>query len=74
MLSPELKGIRDKYTTLASTGCTTEFCQAGRLRRKGMVFVCASGAAAEGAKSMFESILGGTVGEVLGGRYIEEVF
>jgi len=39
-----------------------------------MVFVCASGAAAEGAKSMFESILGGTVGEVLGGRYIEEVF
>lgn len=39
-----------------------------------MVFVCASGAAAEGAKSMFESILGGTVGEALGGRYIEEVF
>lgn len=30
MLSPELKGIRDKHTTLASTGCTTEFCQAGR--------------------------------------------
>jgi len=30
MLSPELKGIRDKYTTLASTGCTTDFCQAGR--------------------------------------------
>lgn len=44
------------------------------LRKHGVVFVCASGAAAKGSKRMFEMLLAGTVADVLGERYVEEVF
>lgn len=44
------------------------------LKRKGMAFVCTTKAAAESTKSILENILGGRVGEMLGERYIEEVF
>ncbi len=44
------------------------------LARQGMVFVCSSRAAAEGTKSTFGSVLGGSVEEMLGERYVEEIF
>lgn len=31
VLNPELERIRNKHTTLASTGCTRDFCQSGRM-------------------------------------------
>ena len=30
-LNPELERIRSKHTILASTGCTRDFCQSGRM-------------------------------------------
>ena len=44
------------------------------LRRQGMAFVCTNRAAALATKGVFESVLGGCVGEMLGERYVEEVF
>ncbi|KAK4697678.1 hypothetical protein P7C71_g445, partial [Lecanoromycetidae sp. Uapishka_2] len=44
------------------------------LSRRGMIFICAGGLAAEGAKRMFERILGGHVEAALGERYVEEVY
>ena len=44
------------------------------LKRQGMIFVCGNKGAADGAKYVFESMLGGTVGEMLKGRYVEEVY
>ena len=44
------------------------------MKKQGMVFVCASGAAAKGTKSIFEKVLGGDVEKTLGERYVEEVF
>ncbi|KAK3166957.1 hypothetical protein OEA41_010082 [Lepraria neglecta] len=38
------------------------------MKKQGMVFVCASGAAAKGTKSIFEKILGGDGEKVLGER------
>jgi sulfite reductase alpha subunit-like flavoprotein len=66
--NPEKRRVHDNLSLAA------QHIKSKVIRRKGMVFVCASGAAAKGTKSMFESILGGSVGEVLSGRYIEEVF
>ena len=31
VLNPELERIRNKHTILASTGCTRDFCQSGRM-------------------------------------------
>lgn len=31
LLNPELERIRNKHTILASTGCSREFCQSGRM-------------------------------------------
>lgn len=44
------------------------------LKRKGMAFVCTNRAAAESTKRVVEDILGGRVREMLGERYVEEVF
>ena len=44
------------------------------LRRGGVAFVCTNRAAAVSTKGVVEGILGGRVGEVLGERYVEEVF
>ena len=43
-------------------------------RQGAVVYVCASGAAAKGAKSVFEQMLGANVEDSLGERYVEEVF
>ncbi len=43
-------------------------------KREGVVFVCTNKAAAVATKGMFEGILGGRVGEMLGERYVKEVF
>lgn len=44
------------------------------LKGRGMLFVCASGAAARGARDTFDKVLGGSSAELLGERYVEEVF
>ena len=44
------------------------------VKKKGLVFVCASSAAAEGTKSMFEKVIGSSVEKMLGERYLEDVF
>ena len=44
------------------------------LRREGVAFVCTNRLAAASTKGVVESILGGGMGEVLGERYVEEVF
>ena len=31
VLTPEFRSIQDRYQALASTGCTAQFCQAGRM-------------------------------------------
>ena len=43
-------------------------------KREGMVFVCTNKAAATNTKRMFENIFGGRMSEMLGERYVEEVF
>ena len=43
-------------------------------KQEAMVFVCTNKDAAMATKSTFESILGGCVGEMLGERYVEEVY
>lgn len=43
-------------------------------KQEGMAFVCTNKVAAKEIKSTFEIILGGRVGEMLGERYVEEVF
>lgn len=43
-------------------------------RREGVIFICANTAAAKATKSIFEKILGGRVGEILGERYVEEIY
>ena len=44
------------------------------LDQSGVVFVCTSQAAAHATASAFDSLVGGNVREVLGDRYLEEVF
>ena len=44
------------------------------LKQKAMIFVCTNRTAALATKSTFESILGGHMGEMLGERYVEEVY
>jgi sulfite reductase alpha subunit-like flavoprotein len=44
------------------------------MKKQGFVFVCAGAAAAQGTKAVFEIILGGDVKNILGERYVEEVF
>ena len=44
------------------------------VKREGMAFVCTNTPAAVATKAAFENILGGRVGEMLGERYVEEVF
>ena len=43
------------------------------VKRKGLVFVCASSAAAEGTKSMFEKVIGSSIEKMLGERYLQDV-
>lgn len=43
-------------------------------KQEAMIFVCTNKVAALATKSTFESILGGRVGEMLGERYVEEVY
>ena len=44
------------------------------VKKKGLVFVCANRAAAEGTKSTFEMVIGSSVKKMLGERYLEDVF
>ena len=44
------------------------------VKREGMAFICTNTPAAVATKAVFEDILGGRVGDVLGERYVEEVF
>ena len=44
------------------------------VKRKGLVFVCAGLAAAEGIKSMFEKVIGSSVEKMIGERYLEDVY
>ncbi len=44
------------------------------VKAKGLVFVCASSAAAEGTKRMFEKVIGSSVEKMIGERYLEEVY
>ena len=44
------------------------------VKREGMAFICTNAPAAVATKAVFEDILGGRVGDVLGERYVEEVF
>ena len=43
------------------------------IKREGMAFICSNKSAAIATKMTFENILGGPV-EMLGERYVEEVF
>ena len=43
-------------------------------KKEAMIFVCTNKVAAMATKSAFEKILGGCVGEMLGERYVEEVY
>ena len=44
------------------------------VKKKGLVFVCAGSAAAEGTKSMLEKVIGSSVEKMLGERYLEDVY
>ena len=44
------------------------------VKKKGLVFVCAGIAAAEGTKNMFEKVIGSSVEKMIGERYLEDVF
>ena len=44
------------------------------VKTKGLVFVCTGSAAAEGTKSMFEKVIGSSVGKMIGERYLEEIY
>ena len=44
------------------------------LKREGVVFVCANRDAASATKGAVEDVIGGKVGDVLGERYVEEVY
>ena len=43
-------------------------------KQEGMAFICTNQVAAKATKSTFNDIFGGRVGEILGERYVEEVF
>ena len=43
-------------------------------KQEGMAFICTNQVAAKATKSTFNDILGGRMGEMLGERYVEEVF
>ena len=43
-------------------------------KQEGMAFICTNQVAAKATKSTFNDICGGRVGEMLGERYVEEVF
>ena len=44
------------------------------VKKRGLVFVCAGSAAAEGTRSMFEEVIGSSVEKMIGERYLEEVY
>ena len=44
------------------------------LKREGVAFVCSNGDAAVATKGVVEGVLGGCVADVLGERYVEEVY
>ena len=63
-----------KHRVYDDLGLFTRHLRIKLFKREGMVFVCTNKAAAAATKSRFEDVLGGRVEEMLGERYVEEVF